>query len=340
MPATEQPLEWLNHDINNCLAGTLSDNFRAKAFDAINFQRVLAGLSPVTEHAMASSDAQEAALVFQRNGFVAHEWTDTPHCDSAAAKRGAEGNIYSGPDQTAATMAAGFVADPGEANTAVGHRRWMLRPAAGTMGIGASTNTGSIVTRVTTNTDPKKPLFTPWPNNGYAPAQLEPNGRWSLSSFSMMNEEVFANAKVQVWRADTGEELTVTQYPLQYGYAADTLVWEVPQAATLAAATIGTDNEAVFRVLVTGLNFQGWDHHEYTVKYFDGTRGVPTPVAPTVAKVDDATGEVGDVVNFTTSPTGTPAPTVQWQKSADGVTWTDIPGATNNLPFDHPGCRR
>jgi hypothetical protein len=38
----------------------------------------------------------------------------------------------------------------------------------------------------------------------------------------------------------------------------------------------------------------------------------------------------GSNVSFTTAATGTPAPTVQWQQSADsGLTWNNIAGATN-----------
>jgi hypothetical protein len=38
---------------------------------------------------------------------------------------------------------------------------------------------------------------------------------------------------------------------------------------------------------------------------------------------------VGAVATFQVAATGTPAPTFQWQRSADGVTWTAIPGATS-----------
>ncbi len=37
----------------------------------------------------------------------------------------------------------------------------------------------------------------------------------------------------------------------------------------------------------------------------------------------------GSTVSFTSAATGTPAPTVQWQVSPDGTSWTNISGATN-----------
>lgn len=43
----------------------------------------------------------------------------------------------------------------------------------------------------------------------------------------------------------------------------------------------------------------------------------------------DATAAAGESVTFTASAAGEPAPTVQWQRSADGTTYTDIDGATS-----------
>ena len=39
---------------------------------------------------------------------------------------------------------------------------------------------------------------------------------------------------------------------------------------------------------------------------------------------------LGDTARFTTSASGEPAPTVQWQSSVDSITWTDIDGATDS----------
>ena len=39
----------------------------------------------------------------------------------------------------------------------------------------------------------------------------------------------------------------------------------------------------------------------------------------------------GEDVSFTSAANGNPAPTVQWQASTDGISWTNINGATNSV---------
>lgn len=63
---------------------------------------------------------------------------------------------------------------------------------------------------------------------------------------------------------------------------------------------------------------------------FYGDNIAPLPaVAPTfVTQPANATVTVGMTATFSASASGTPAPTLQWQRSTDGATWVDIAGAT------------
>jgi hypothetical protein len=68
-------------------------------------------------------------------------------------------------------------------------------------------------------------------------------------------------------------------------------------------------------------------------------------VAPTVtAQPAPTTVSAGSTASFTASASGSPAPTVQWEVSTDGATWTEITGATNTsyalvAPFGDSGYR-
>ncbi len=62
------------------------------------------------------------------------------------------------------------------------------------------------------------------------------------------------------------------------------------------------------------------------------TKNVPASLkAPTVTTNPPAnvTANVGATVSLSAAATGTPTPTVRWQRSVDGMAWTDVPGATS-----------
>lgn len=67
-----------------------------------------------------------------------------------------------------------------------------------------------------------------------------------------------------------------------------------------------------------------------------GSDGVPsggftTQVAPTIT-TQPASSHIasGSTATFSVGASGTPAPTIQWQSSFDGVNWTPIAGATGS----------
>jgi hypothetical protein len=60
---------------------------------------------------------------------------------------------------------------------------------------------------------------------------------------------------------------------------------------------------------------------------FTRTSGGAPPTVTT--QPVDAAVCAGTSVSFSSAATGSPAPTVQWQSTSDGITWTNIPGAVN-----------
>lgn len=84
------------------------------------------------------------------------------------------------------------------------------------------------------------------------------------------------------------------------------------------------DNGATFSVVLTDSSG--------TITSNSATLTVTAPTGPDAAFTQspvDATVTVGQTATFTVAVTGSPAPTIVWQRSANGSTWTTIPGATS-----------
>ncbi|MBF0688457.1 MAG: immunoglobulin domain-containing protein [Cellulomonas sp.] len=99
--------------------------------------------------------------------------------------------------------------------------------------------------------------------------------------------------------------------------------------ATVAGATSGT-------LVLPGLTLA--DHGAQVRAVFTSTAGTATTSPATlsvgygpqdVVGPADVTGLAGSDVTFTASASGRPTPTVQWQTSTDGTTWTDVADATS-----------
>ncbi|MGA4669818.1 ExeM/NucH family extracellular endonuclease [Propionibacteriaceae bacterium Y1923] len=72
--------------------------------------------------------------------------------------------------------------------------------------------------------------------------------------------------------------------------------------------------------------FASSDHDPVVV----GINAAEATEAPAVTTQPQAAqAEIGDDVSFTAAASGEPAPTVQWQSSTDGTTWTDLAGETS-----------
>lgn len=92
-------------------------------------------------------------------------------------------------------------------------------------------------------------------------------------------------------------------------------------APTLELPTVvQTDDATRYRVVVT--NAQG------SITSASALLTVhPAPVAPAFTTVPaDASIHAGQAVSFNVAVTGTPAPTLQWQSSPDGSSWSDLAG--------------
>lgn len=322
---------------SSCNPGTSSAATQDATLSAVNFFRAMTGLEPVSFDPALSSKAQAAALIMAAQGALSHSPPRTWRCWTQAGFDGAAGsNLYLGVAGSQAI--AGYMTDPGPSNTVVGHRRWLLHPEALTMGAGTTDRSQALFVFGADRAPTSTPAWVAWPSAGWFPSQLEPAGRWSLSSSDDAN---FDGAFVSVTDAFGQPVPITTTYTPSYGYGDDTLVW---QMAGNARST-GLVNRT-FNVTVSGIVRGGTaQSYRYQVRMFDALNdGASQPIDPVCGSdrgVDPVTNQAGvaaarlpsgsDVVQFT-RVAGTAALAC---RSSSGGTWyvpVDLGGTVTGNP--------
>lgn len=245
VPAHKTSIGWTG-SVSGCKPGKTSAAQRVATRTAINVYRGLAGLDPVTLDASLSAKAQRAALMMEANNTLSHSPDSSWTCYTSTGKEAAgSSNLALG--YSGAKAISGYMSDPGSGNTAAGHRRWILYPPTTEMGSGSTARANALWVFGGGWTMPAgTPAWVAWPNAGYFPAALEPDGRWSLSATD--GTVSFESAKVTVKDAQ-GTSLTVTKQPVQNGYGNNTIVFQVagitkPKGGAVARYTVTVSNIA------------------------------------------------------------------------------------------------
>lgn len=322
LPALSSKIGWTG-SVATCNPGTQTEASKTQEANVINFYRGLSGLDSITLDPALNTKAQSTALMMQANQSLNHFPPTSWKCYTATgAANAGKSNLFGGPGNYVIPHAAEpidtYMVDPGSTNTAAGHRRWLLNPQTTTMGVG-TTSSYNAVTTIGTGTDANRatPAFIPYPNAGYSPAQLEPDGRWSLSSTQGVD---FSAATVTVKKGN--QNLTVTKQPVQNGYGPNTIVFQV-QGITIPTGT----TEEVYTVTVNNMKKAGVPvSYSYAVRLFDATvagQTTPTPV-PTGNFINSS----ADIVAFDSNGTlwnyGTLNPSTG-RKQIGSVDYASIP---------------
>jgi hypothetical protein len=267
------PLTLGSGSSRTCVPFTTSAAGQRETAAAINLARGLTGESAIRFTTKYDDLAARAALVMAANGKLSHDpprswrcWTQAGH-DAAARSDLA----LTGPVPTASGLVKLYLDDGGSENTGAGHRRWLLRPEATTMGSGNAQgswfgNALYVITFADDNARAPAQKYYAWPSAGWFPDPLEPGGRWSLSSSTGAG---FGNAQVTV-TGPGGASLPLTRRAVASGYADNTLVWDLrtppPVVHGVAAPT--------YTVKVTGIRGGPSSTYTYQVHLFDPTVAV------------------------------------------------------------------
>jgi len=204
--AREPVLAWTGRH-EGCEAGTSDPSFRSATLDRVNYYRAMAGVpATVAEDAELSAKAQEAAIMMSAEGRLSHEPDPAYACyNPTGAEAAANSNLYLG--RNGPTAIDGYIEDPGDDNTDVGHRNTILHPPTRRMGVGDvdrselgySANALWVFDSrvfdegVAGHQSPMREAdrFVAWPPRGYIPAPLvHPRWSFTLAGADMSGAEV------------------------------------------------------------------------------------------------------------------------------------------------------
>jgi hypothetical protein len=209
---------------NKCDLGTFSSGGLTDTLARINAFRWLVGAGDtVTDDATKDSGDQGCAIIAVWNpaGIQAHNPPTNSVCYNAnGASWAGMSNISWG--VSAPDSIDEYVQDTGN-DTTLGHRRWVLHPPLGVVGIGWVQAAGTQYGRAgclgvfdTSSTGPK-PSWYSWPPAGYFPSTTAA-WQWSFHYPAGMS-----TATATVMDMGTAKNVTVTTTMLPQGYGDDTL---------------------------------------------------------------------------------------------------------------------
>ncbi len=231
----------------DCDAGSLKQAAIVDTLVRINMFRWMAGLGPTSDSAAYNADAQKCA-----NLESWWPWTSgNPHSPPSSSKcytpkggaTAGQSNIAWGSGHPAQAIDQ-FMEDNGN-ETTMGHRRWILNPPLGPIGIGYWEGGGKYgnaeCLRVFGSSGGgPKPTWVSLPTAGFAPLTT---ANWTWTFHGSLGG--IPNATVSMLRVDDNMPLPVTMMKLSQGYAQDTTSWTLNGWKAEAGKT--------YRVTVSGL---------------------------------------------------------------------------------------
>lgn len=230
-----------------CTVGSESGPSLAATLDTLNILRGFAGVGPVTFSAAKNQRALAAALLMRAQGKLSHDPPSSWRCWSAEGHLGAStSNLFLG--SSGAEAMIGYVDDAGV--DSLGHRRWVLDPAAVEMGSGSTGSTNALVV-IGAGGDGSRAAALPtdelvaWPPAGWFPSPWIFRD-WTVAVGNGQSQAAVSldDARVSV-TVDGGAAAVSSVRELEPGYGTGaTLAWNVTLPPTAAAG----DHEIGVRV--------------------------------------------------------------------------------------------
>jgi hypothetical protein len=231
----------------DCDPGMLKQGAITDTLTRLALFRWLSGLGPVSDDPSLDQTDQLCANLESwwdfSSGQSPHAPPDTSKCYTAQGASGAGmSNIAWG--NGPADSIDQFFEDAGNATT-LGHRRWLVNPPLGPIGIGYWEGGGmygsaECLAVFGASGGGPNPAWVAVPNQGVVPLQI---AQWTWSFHSAMTGT--AGAQASVLRVDDNTPLPITMTPLQQGYGQEAIAW------TANGWTAEADK--TYRVTISGL---------------------------------------------------------------------------------------
>ncbi len=296
-------MNWTGN-INNCLPGTVSTEFKEWTISRVNYFRAMAGLpGNITLNEVNSAKAQQAALIMAAQHALSHTPPPTWACYSVeGAEAASNSNIALGFGSSSFDdVVPGYIDDKGLGNQAVGHRRWILYPPQTNMGVGSIpvnvNQWGGNALWVLSGfgARPSTAEGTPWPPRGFVPLTLFPtSNRWSFSYPSAD----FSTSSVTMNENGTPVGVSVVSRT-DNGFGDNTIVWE---------PTITLTKNVRYDVSITGVS----------------GNSIPTTFAYTVQPIDPA-----DPTSTLNDTNGDGKADILWRNTTSGAIYLYLMNGTS-----------
>ncbi len=259
-----------------CTVGAESQASLDATLNTLNILRRFADIEPVTFNTEKNHRALSAALMMRAQGDLSHNPPPSWKCWTEEGRLGAStSNLYLG--ASGAKAMVGFVKDAGIES--LGHRRWVLDPAAVEMGSGSTGSSNALVV-IGSGGDGSRAAALPadklvaWPSPGWFPATWIFED-WSVAIGSPQSEGTVSLADAQVKVKVDGKSAGVSGVreasPGEPFGTGVTLTWQVALPSTMAQG----DHE--ISVEVSGVTIAGAPLPiDYTVQAFDPASSTAT----------------------------------------------------------------
>lgn len=232
-----------------CDPGSIPAAALDDALRRLNMFRWMVGEGPTTDDASDDANDQACATIAANNppGAAAHHPDPSWTCYSAAGAAGAGSSNIAWGCWSAAGAMDQWMDDWGNATT-LGHRRWILNPPLGPVGVGFYSGGSGTYGSASclgvfgmSGTGPH-PSWYAWPPPGFVPSDAV-YSTWSLHSGSMG----VGSASIAVTRLSDGATVPITVQQLAYGYGEDAISWT-------ASGTPAFEAGQSYRVSVSNLS--------------------------------------------------------------------------------------